>query len=267
MLLAIDCGNTNTVFAVFDGTSQLGAWRTSTNAGRTADEYAVWLTGLMALNDLDRSSIDAVILATVVPATSFNLKSLCNKYFDIDPMVVGDPALSLGIEVRIDNPREVGADRLVNAVAAHERHAGTAMIMIDFGTATTFDVLGSDGAYEGGVIAPGINLSLDALYQAAAQLPRIAIQPPERPAGVNEPMPVIGKNTVTAMQSGIFWGYVGLIEGLVSRIKAQYGAPMFVVATGGLAPLFAKSTDVIQEVDPDVTLRGLVLIHERNKDV
>jgi type III pantothenate kinase len=263
MLLTIDSGNTNTVFAVYEGTVQRGAWRTSTSVARTADEYMVWLTDLMALEELDRHDIDAIIMASVVPETVFNLRTLCRKYYNIDPMIVGRDTVELGIEVRIDSPKEVGADRLVNAVAAHLAFPG-ALIVIDFGTATTFDVVEADGAYAGGVIAPGINLSLDALYRAAAQLPRIALEPPEMQAGSNEPVRIIGKDTKSAMRSGIFWGYVGMIEGLVSRIRAEYAKPMTVVATGGLANLFSRSTDVIQEVDEDMTLRGLVLIHQRN---
>ncbi len=221
MLLVIDCGNTNTVFAVYrDGDEgPLGSWRTSTVPTRTADEYAVWLTQLMALSDLDTKAISAVILATVVPASLFSLRSLCRKHFKIDPMVVGEAGVALGIAIRIDRPDEVGADRVVNAVAAHRLYGGP-LIVVDFGTATTFDVVDDDGGYAGGIIAPGINLSLDALYMAAAQLPKIAIRPPENRPGDNEPVRVIGKNTRAAMHSGIFWGYVAMIEGLVSRIKA-----------------------------------------------
>ena len=262
MLLVIDCGNTNTTFAVYEGDTRLGSWRTSTNAYRTADEYAVWLTQLFALDGLEREQIDAVMIATVVPETTFNLQTLCRRHLGREPSMVGDAAVDLGIEVRIDRPREVGADRLVNAVAAHERYEGP-LVVIDFGTATTFDVVDADGGYAGGVISPGINLSLEALYRAAAQLPKIAIRPPERPEGVNAPQKVIGKNTIDAMHAGIFWGYIGLIEGIVERIGLEYGAPMTVVATGGLAPLFAKSTDTIDHVDDDLTLRGLVLIHRR----
>lgn len=263
MLLTIDCGNTNTVFAVFSGSEKRGSWRASTNVSRTADEYAVWLSQLMALDGIRVADIGAVVMATVVPETLFNLETLCRKYFKVEPMVVGRKGVDLGIDIRLDRPSEVGADRLVNAVAAHERYRG-ALIVIDFGTATTFDVVEADGGYAGGIIAPGINLSLDALYRAAAQLPRIAIRPPEMPAG-NEPVKVIGKSTITAMNSGIFWGYIGLIEGLVARIKAEYGAPMTVIGTGGLAPIFADCTEAIEHVDDDITLRGLLLIYERNK--
>lgn len=267
MLLVIDCGNTNTVFAVYeDGREEpIGSWRTSTNADRTADEYAVWLTQLMALDALNTRGIDSVIIATVVPATLFNLKTLCRKHFGIDPMVIGERPTELGIEVRIDRPEEVGADRVVNAVSAHKLYGGP-LIIVDFGTATTFDVVEDDGGYAGGIICPGINLSLDALYMAAAQLPRVAIRPPERMPGDNDPVRVIGKNTRAAMHSGIFWGYVAMIEGLVVRIRTEYGRPMKVVGTGGLAALFADWTSVIEIVDDDLTLAGLRMIHDKNRE-
>ncbi len=255
MLAAIDSGNTNVVFAVYDGEDKRGEWRSATNANRTADEYAVWLTQLMELCDLTRGDIDAAILANVVPAADYPLRTLCRQYFDCEPLVIGSPEADLGFEVLIDNPAEVGADRLVNTVGAYDRHGGP-LIVIDFGTATTFDVIDGDGNYCGGVIAPGIALSLEALDAAAAKLPRVAIRRPSR---------VIGKATVPAMQSGIYWGYVGLIEGLVARIQAEYGSAMTVVATGGLAPLFAEATEVIQHLDGDLTLRGLAEIYRRNK--
>ena len=254
MLLAIDCGNTNTVFAVYDGPAQRGAWRLATNAQRTADEYAVWLGQFMALAGLAPSAIDAAVIATVVPAAKFALKTVCRKHFRAEPLIVGEPGVALGIAVAVDRPEQVGADRVVNAVAAQVHYPGDA-IVIDFGTATTFDVVGADGSYLGGAIAPGVNLSVDALYRASAQLPRVAV---ERPASV------IGKATVPAMQSGVFWGYVALIEGMVARIRAEHGRPMRVIATGGLAPLFAGATSAIEIVDPDLTLRGLVEIHRRN---
>jgi type III pantothenate kinase len=258
MLLAIDSGNTNIVFAVYDKDENLrGSWRASTEAKRTADEYAVWLTQLMALEGLTLDDIDGAIIANVVPPTTYALTSLCTRYFKVTPLVVGEPGVDLGIEVRIERPDQVGADRLVNAVAAHGRYGGS-LILIDFGTATTFDVIGEDGAYEGGVIAPGINPSLEALDRAAAKLPRIAIkEPPQR---------VIGQATVPAMESGAYWGYVGLIEGLVARIKGEYGQPMTVVATGGLASLFSRATGSIDEIDLDLTLRGLLAIHRANRE-
>lgn len=254
MLLAIDSGNTNVVFAVYDDEEQRGQWRASSDSRRTADEYAVWLTQLMALKGLKPQDIDAAILANVVPAANYNLVTLCQRYFGAPPMIIGHPDLDLGIEIRVDRPEQVGADRLVDAVAAHRRYGGP-LIVIDFGTATTFDVVGADGAYEGGVIAPAAQHSVDALYQKAAQLPRISIEPPEK---------VIGKATIPAMKSGVYWGYVGLIEGLVARIKAEYGQPMKVIATGGLAPLFTKATPAIDLSDHDLTLRGLVAIYRAN---
>lgn len=256
MLLAIDSGNTNVVFAVFDDAGAVrGEWRASTDARRTADEYGVWLNQLMALEGLARADIDSAIIATVVPATLFSLKTLCRKYFGCDPVVVGDPGVELGIKVLVDRPDEVGADRLVNTVAAHATYGGP-LIVVDFGTATTFDVVGADGSYLGGVIAPGINLSLEALHQAAAKLPRVAIGRPDT---------VIGKGTVAAMKSGIYWGYVGLIEGLVERIGQEYGQPLMAIATGGLAPLFTEAVECISAADPALTLRGLYAIHRLNR--
>jgi len=258
MLLAIDSGNTNTVFSVFNDNGEvLGEWRSSTETNRTADEFAVWLSQLMSFEGIKRSDIQNAIIATVVPAMLFNLKTLCRKYFKCDPLVVGDENVDLGLKVFLDRPEEVGADRLVNAIAAHAEYEG-ALIVIDFGTATTFDVIDTDGNYCGGAIAPGINLSLEALHMAAAKLPRIAIGKPDK---------AIGTGTTEAMQSGIFWGYIGMIEGLTSRIKDEFGSDMTVIATGGLATLFAASTDVIKYSDSDLTLRGLLAIYKRNQNL
>jgi len=254
MLLAIDSGNTNIVFAVFDGTELRGQWRSSTNSERTADEFGVWLMQLMAMQGIERRMVTACVIASVVPAVDFALRTLSTRYFGCEPLVVGAEGVELGIRVLVDSPDQVGADRLVNAVAAHQMFAGP-LNVIDFGTATTFDVIDADGNYTGGVIAPGINLSLEALHMAAAKLPRVAVVRPKA---------VIGKATVPAMRSGIYWGYVGLIEGLVRRIEAEFGAPMTVIATGGLAPLFKAATDVIQHLAPDLTLRGLLEVHLRN---
>ena len=251
MLLAIDSGNTNVVFAVFENGEKRGEWRSSNDSNRTADEYGVWLTQLIALEGLERGDITAAIIANVVPAASYDLRMLCRRYFDCEPLVIGEPGAELGIEIKVNNPDEVGADRLVNAVAAAERYPGP-LIIVDFGTATTFDVVDADGAYLGGVIAPGINLSLEALHAAAAQLPRVAVRRPDR---------VVGKGTVQAMQSGIYWGYVALVEGLVARIAEEHGAEMTVVATGGLAPLFTEATDAIDHLDAELTLRGLSAIY------
>lgn len=255
MLLAIDSGNTNVVFAVYDDADELrGVWRCANDPKRTADEYAVWLTQLMGLKDLSIRDISATIIASVVPETQFNLISLCRRYFEGEPLVVGSPGVDLGVEVLIDNPKAVGADRLVNALAAHSRYGGP-LIVVDFGTATTFDVVDGDGNYRGGVIAPGINLSLDALYMAAAKLPLVEIKAPEH---------VIGRNTVSAMQSGIFWGYVAMIEGMVERIRNEYGEPMRVIATGGLAEMFTEKTPVIEASERALTIRGLLEIYRRN---
>ena len=255
MLLAIDSGNTNIVFAVFDKDDTVrGEWRSSSHTDRTADEFGVWLEQLMSGAGIKPADITAAIIASVVPAILFSLKTLCRDYFDCDPLVVGEDGVKLGLKVLIDRPDDVGADRLVNAVAAHERYEGP-LIIVDFGTATTFDVVDGDGNYIGGVIAPGVNLSLEALHMAAAQLPRVGIQRTEK---------VIGKSTVEAMQSGIYWGYVSMIEGLVARLRAEHGAEMDVIATGGLAGLFTDASDVIKESDPDLTLRGLLAIFRNN---
>lgn len=261
MLLAIDVGNTNIVFAICEGDQIRWRWRISTDGQRTADEYAVWLHQLMQLEGVEKAHIGAAIIATVVPPTLFNLQRLCRKYFDVEPRVVAIGQIDMGLQIALPNPAEVGADRLVNAVAAHAQWPGH-LIIVDFGTATTFDVVSADGAYQGGAIAPGINLSMDALYQAAAKLPRIAVEPPETGAA-------IGKGTVHAMQSGVFWGYVGLIEGLVRRITWEIlaGDPqgsVTVIATGGLATLFNRHTDAIDHVDGDLTIRGLMRLHALN---
>jgi type III pantothenate kinase len=254
MLLVINANNTNTVFAMWDGAALKGSWRTATEGKRTADEYVVWLDHLLALEGLSRGDVDGAVIASVVPEVNFNLLTLCRKYCKTDPLVVGAKGVKLGTKALVDRPEEVGADRLVNTVAAHDRYKGP-LIVVDFGTATTLDVVDAQGNYCGGVIAPGINLSLAALHMAAAKLPAVRISRTER---------VIGKDTVSCMQSGIYWGYVGLVEGLVGRIKTEVGAAMNVVATGGLAPLFAGATDAIDKVDPDLTLWGLRLVYGLN---
>lgn len=262
MLLAIDVGNTNIVFALIDGGEIRWRWRISTDARRTADEYAVWLNQLMQMEGVDRSEIDHVVIASVVPQTLFNLRGLARHFVGVEPMVAGAPGVDYGMPINLPNPAEVGADRIVNSVAAHIQWPGD-LIIIDFGTATTFDIVTASGSYEGGVISPGINLSMDALYHAAARLPRIAVEPPAQGLGV------IGKGTVHAMQSGVFWGYVGLIEGLVKRLKVEIKqrtpeSNTIVIATGGLAALFSRHTDAIDHVDPDLTIKGLVHIHAAN---
>ena len=253
MLLAIEQGNTNTMFAVHDGARWVAQWRAATESTRTADEYAVWLSQLLAMAGLQLGVFSGCIISSVVPQSIFNLRNLARRYLHVEPLVVGENA-ELGIDIRIDKPSEAGADRLVNAIGAHVAYPGD-LIVIDSGTATTFDVIAADGAFEGGVIAPGINLSMEALHSAAAKLPRVAIQKPQR---------IVGTDTVGAMQSGVFWGYVGLIEGLVARIKAERDAPMTVVATGGVASLFHGATQSIDHFDHDLTIRGMLEIWRRN---
>ena len=253
MLLAIEQGNTNTVFAVHDGQGWIAQWRTATDSSRTADEYAVWLSQFLQMHGLALKVLDACIVSTVVPQSLFNLRNLSRRYLKAEPVVIGENA-KLGIELRIDNPSEAGADRLINCIGAYVKYGGP-LIVVDSGTATNFDIVGEDGAFEGGVIAPGVNLSMEALHTAAARLPRVAIQ---------KPRTVIGTDTVGNMQSGVYWGYVSLIEGLVTRIKAEYGRPMTVVGTGGVASLFQGATDLIDDFDPDITVRGLLEVWRRN---
>jgi len=257
MLLAIDVGNTNTVFALHDGESFIAEWRCNTESVRTADQYFVWLRQLMQHRGHDPSDITDVVISNTAPATLFNLRVLCDQYFDTRPLVVGKPECRLPIAIRVDNPAEVGADRLVNTIAAFDRYGGE-LIVVDFGTATTLDVVARDGAYIGGAIAPGINLSLDALHSAAAHLPRIDVTMPPH---------VLGRNTVHCMQTGIYWGYVGLIEGIATRIAEERGHAMRLIATGGLSPLFARGSEMIEAFDADLTMHGLVLIHAYNKDL
>jgi type III pantothenate kinase len=255
MLLAIDSGNTNVVFAVYNGDELRASWRAATNPKRTADEYAVWLNQLMGFEGLGPDDVDATIIANVVPEASFNLIGLCRRYFESEPLVVGRPNCKLGIGIDVDMPAQnVGADRIANAVAAQNRYP-VPLIVVDFGTSTNFDIVDRAGNYCGGVLAPGPNLAVLALEMAAAQLPRVSIE---------RPPTVVGRSTVPAMQSGVFWGYVGLVEGLVRRIREERGEAMGVVATGGLAPLFATEIKIIDKVDPDLTLWGLRLIHQRN---
>jgi len=253
MLLAIEQGNTNTLFAVHDGETWIAQWRAATHSTRTADEYAVWLSQLLGMAGLAMGAFDGCIISSVVPQSIFNLRNLARRYLHVEPLVIGEN-VDLGIEVRIEKPSEAGADRLVNAVGAHIVYAGD-LIVIDSGTATTFDIVAADGGLEGCAIAPGINLSMEALHQAAAKLPRIAIQKPQR---------IIGKDTVGAMQSGVFWGYIGLIEGLITRIKGEWDRPMTVVGTGGVASLFHGATKSIDHFDPDLTIRGMLEIWRRN---
>jgi type III pantothenate kinase len=259
MLLAIDAGNTNTVFAAFEHDQLKGAWRCATDARRTKDEYEVLLESWLLQQGLKPRDFQHTIIASVVPDMDFTLKLLSRHVFKCEPILVSDSAVNLDIKVLLPRPNEVGADRLVNAIAARHKY-GSPMIIIDFGTATTFDVVDGDGNYCGGVIAPGINLSLQALHMAAAKLPSVNVARPQK---------VIGTSTIEAMQSGVYWGYVSLIEGIVERIRAEYAQKtekkMQVIATGGLAPLFQTGTEVIEKVDLDLTLLGLRLIFERNR--
>ena len=253
MLLLVDAGNTNVVVAVHDGREYRGIWRIATEPQRTSDEYAVWLLGLFQLTGRTRQDITAAVIGTVVPAALYHLRRLVRAWFEVEPLIAR-PGLDWGFRIKMDNPDEVGPDRLLNALAAHAAYQGP-LVVIDFGTATTFDVVDAEGSYVGGIIAPGINLSIEALHRAAARLPRI---------GIGRPQSVIGRSTVPAMRSGIYWGYVAMIEGLVARIQVEVGAPLKVIATGGLAPLLSEGTTVIERVDPDLTLDGLRLLAERN---
>ncbi|MBC2650821.1 type III pantothenate kinase [Novosphingobium flavum] len=255
MLLAIDLGNTNVVFALFEGRKIRARWRIATDPRRTGDEYAVWLSQLLVLEGIERSAIDQIIVSTVVPRALHNIKVLADKYFGVTPLVAGEGAADYGMAIDVDQPRSLGADRAVNAVAAHARYSGD-LVIVDFGTATTFDVVDFNGAYKGGIIAPGINLSLDALVGNTAKLPRIAIEAPRSTS-------VIGTNTEDQMLIGVFWGYVAMMEGLIERMKREVGRPAKVIATGGLAVLFDKHTTIFDAVDPDLTLDGLALLAER----
>jgi type III pantothenate kinase len=256
MLLCIDTGNTNTVFSIWDGTRFLAHWRISTDHRRTADEYYVWLSTLIAVQKFELQ-IDACIISATAPRVVFNLRVLCNRYFDTRPLVVGKPDCLLPVPPRVDAGTTVGPDRLVNTVGAFDRH-GPDLVVVDFGTATTFDVVDVDGAYIGGVIAPGVNLSLEALHMGAASLPHVDVTMPAR---------VIGTNTVACIQSGVFWGYVGLVDGIVRQIRDERGRPMKVIATGGLAPLFDQGFDLFEAIEDDLTMHGLRLIHDYNKEM
>jgi type III pantothenate kinase len=257
MLLAIDAGNTNLVFALVEDGVIRTRWRIATDARRTADQYAVWLHQLLQLEGFTRQDVQAVIIGTVVPRALHNLEVLASKYFGTEPLVAGQEPVEWGIELDVAEPRTVGADRALNAIAAHALHGGD-LIVIDFGTATTFDVVDYSGAYKGGIIAPGINLSLDALVSAAAKLPRVAIEAPESPT-------VIGRTTEDQMHIGIYWGYVAMMEGLVERMKAEIGRPAQVIATGGLAPLFDQHTDLFDAIESDLTIQGLAMLYERSR--
>jgi type III pantothenate kinase len=254
MILAVDVGNTNVVFALVDGGGIKARWRIATDPRRTADEYAVWLHQLLELEGFSREDVEGVIVGTVVPRALHNLEVLSEKYFRKTPLIAGQGAAQWPLQLDVDEPQNVGADRALNAIAAHAKYPGD-LLVIDFGTATTFDVVSSTGAYTGGIIAPGINLSLDALVSAAAKLPRIAIEAPESNS-------VIGRTTQSQMLIGIYWGYVAMLEGLTERIKRELDRPVAVIATGGLATLFDKHTEVFDAIEPDLTIQGLSLLYD-----
>ncbi|MBV0911450.1 type III pantothenate kinase [Anianabacter salinae] len=255
MLLCIDTGNTNTVFSVWDGSAFVATFRTATEHQRTADQYYVWFSTLMQHHRID-IDIDAVIVSSTVPRVVFNLRVLADRYFGTRPLVVGKPDCLLPVPPRVDEGTQVGPDRLVNTAGAFDRHGGD-LIVVDFGTATTFDVVAPDGAYVGGVIAPGVNLSLEALHMAAAALPHVDVTKPQR---------VVGTNTVACMQSGVFWGYVGLVRGITDRIRAECDRPMRIIGTGGLAALFAQGDVLFDDIEDDLTMHGLTVIHRYNTE-
>ena len=258
MLLAIEAGNTNIKFALIDGTDIKTRWRIATDARKTADEYAVWLLQLLAIEGYSRNDVDAVICSTVVPRALHNIRQLADKYFGVEALIAGKAPVEWGIELDVEEPQSVGADRAVNAISAQSLEDGE-KIVISFGTATTFDHIGSNGAYRGGIIAPGINLSLDALVNATAKLPRIAIEAPENTS-------VIGRNTDDQMLIGIYWGYVAMIEGLIARMKSEIAMPVKVIATGGLAALFQQHSHLFDRIEPDLTLRGLAILYKNRKN-
>lgn len=254
MLLVIDVGNTNVVLGVYDGDTLIHHWRIATNRSSTSDEYGVTMNDLFLLNKMKPEIIDKVIISSVVPPLNPVLEQVAIRYFKTKPLIVG-PGIKTGISIQYDNPREVGADRIVNAVAAHNKYEGD-LIIIDFGTATTFCALDKNGRYLGGAIAPGMGISADVLFERAAKLPRIAIKNPGR---------MICKNTVSSMQAGVLYGYVGLVEGIVARMQAELGKEAKVIATGGLAQLIAVETNCIDYIESMLTLEGLRILYEKNK--
>jgi type III pantothenate kinase len=254
MILAVDVGNTNLVFALVDRGEIKARWRIATDARRTADQYSVWLHQLLELEGFSRDDVEGVIIGTVVPRALHNLQVLSEKYFRKTPLVAGQGSAAWPLEFDVDEPHNVGADRALDAIAAHAKYPGD-LLIIDFGTATTFDVITGTGAYAGGIIAPGINLSLDALVNAAAKLPRLAIEEPQSDS-------VIGRTTESQMLIGIYWGYVAMLEGLAERIRRERGQPLTVVATGGLAPLFDRRTRLFDAIEPDLTIQGLSILYD-----
>jgi len=254
MLLVIDVGNTHTVLGLYDGQTLLHHWRVFTDREKTSDEYGILVRNLYEGSRVPPGAVRGIAVASVVPPLTPTIVELCERYFSLSPLVV-EPGVRTGISVRMDNPREVGADRIVNAVAAHAKHRRDC-IVVDFGTATTFDYVSAGGEYLGGVIAPGAGISAEALFRQASKLPRVEIVKP--PA-------VIGKNTVAAMQSGIYYGYVGLVEGIIDRMRREIRADPTVIATGGLARAIASETSKIHVIDENLTLDGLRIIYERNQ--
>lgn len=255
MLLVADVGNTNIVFALYRGREIRTRWRIATDPRRTGDEYAVWLLQLLTIEGYKREDVTRIIIGTVVPRAVHNLTVLAQKYFGVEPLIAGQGEAEWGIAIDVDEPRSLGADRALNAIAAHAKYEGD-LIVVDFGTATTFDAIDFNGAYKGGIIAPGLNLSLDALVGNTAKLPRIAIEAPRSAS-------VIGTNTEDQMLIGVFWGYCAMMEGLTAKMKAEIGRPAKIVATGGLAILFDEHTELFDHVDSDLTLDGLAILAER----
>lgn len=253
MIFVLDVGNTNIVLGVYDGDELKYHWRVETNRQKTEDEYGMLVKQLFSSDGISTKDIDGIIISSVVPPIMYALEQMCKKYFSVTPMVIG-PGIKTGLNIKYDNPKEVGADRIVNAVAAISMY-GSPVIIVDFGTATTYCYINEEKQYMGGAIAPGIGISTEALYTRASKLPRIEIA---------KPKDIIGKNTVSAMQSGILYGYVGQVEGIVLRMKQQTSGNPKVIATGGLAPLIAKEATVIDIVDPFLTLKGLKMIYEKN---
>lgn len=256
MLLVADVGNTNVVFALFDDAGAIKTrWRIATDPRRTGDEYAVWLLQLLQIEGYSRDDVTQIIFASVVPRADHNLSVLAQKYFGITPLIAGRGEAAWGFEIDVDQPTSLGADRALNCVAAHAKYEGD-LIVVDFGTATKFEAVDYNGTYKGGIIAPGINLSLDALVGKTAKLPRIAIRAPETNS-------VIGRNTEDQMLIGVFWGYVAMMEGLIGKMRGEIGRPVKVVATGGLAVLFDDKTDIFDVVDQDLTIQGLAILARR----